>query len=323
MKKYLKHIIVALVSFLFIVFLNFFLPRLLPGDTIGYLTGIDEANMSTEKYNYYYHALHLDENIFVQFGYYLKSLFDGTLGYSYKKEMNVSTLIGERILPTLLICIPALIISYLISITLGIKSGLKENSILDKTMSITSIILNSIPGFVITLIIIIVFSLNSKLFPNNGLVSGEYSPTSFYYYLDLIYHLVLPVLCLVLILTPARFLLIRNLSSSIKDSKTISFATQRGLSTATIEYKYVLPNIISPIITNIGLSIGIIFGSTIIIENIFSINGIGKLLNEAIYNLDYPLMQGLLFVTSLVMTLAVIISDILCILINPKIRKKI
>ena len=94
MKKYRKNLILALVCFLIVIVLNFFLPRLLPGNPIAYLTGFSEEDMTPAQVAYYRQALHLDKPVFVQFGYYLRSLADGTLGYSFKKEATVSALIG-------------------------------------------------------------------------------------------------------------------------------------------------------------------------------------------------------------------------------------
>ena len=107
MKKYRKNLILALVCFLIVIVLNFFLPRLLPGNPIAYLTGFSEEDMTPAQVAYYRQALHLDKPVFVQFGYYLRSLADGTLGYSYKKEATVSALIGQRLGYTLQITLPA------------------------------------------------------------------------------------------------------------------------------------------------------------------------------------------------------------------------
>ena len=106
MKKYRKNLILALVCFLIVIVLNFFLPRLLPGNPIAYLTGFSEEDMTPAQVAYYRQALHLDKPVFVQFGYYLRSLADGTLGYSFKKEAAVSALIGQRLGYTLQITLP-------------------------------------------------------------------------------------------------------------------------------------------------------------------------------------------------------------------------
>ena len=140
MKKYIKHIIIAFISFLLIVILNFLLPRLLPGNPIGYLTGLNEEGMSAEKYAFYRlsdsrcarHALHLDENILSQFRYYLIDIFNDTLGYSYKKEATISSLIFSKIGVSLQITFPAAFFSILIGILWGVESGYKKNGFFDK-----------------------------------------------------------------------------------------------------------------------------------------------------------------------------------------------
>ena len=107
MKDYRKNMRLALVRFLLVVVLNFFLPRLLPGDPVAYLTGFSEQDMTPAQVAFYEDALHLNKPLAVQFGFYLRSLLDGTLGYSYKKDAAVSALIGEKIGYTLQITVPA------------------------------------------------------------------------------------------------------------------------------------------------------------------------------------------------------------------------
>lgn len=321
MKKYLKHIITAFVCFLFIVVLNFALPRLLPGNPIAYLTGFDEEEMSSDLYNYYYHALHLDKNIFVQFGFYLKSLFDGTLGYSYKKERVVSAIISERIGVSLQITIPAVLISLIIGLFWGVHSGYKKDSSFDKISTTSLIVENSIPSFAIALVLIITLCFQTQLFPYSGLNSVDVKIGTIQYFFDRIYHLILPILTIVLATLPSRYLLVRNTTAQFADDKSVLYAKQRGLSDRKIKYDYMLKNTIQPYISMIGTSIGSCIGGNIIVENIFSINGVGGLLNSAIYTLDYPLMQGILFVTSFFMIICVILSDLICIIIDPKIKK--
>ena len=132
MKKYRKNLILALVCFLIVIVLNFFLPRLLPGNPIAYLTGFSEEDMTPAQAAYYRQALHLDEPVFAQFGHYLRSLFDGTLGYSYKKETTVSALIGQRLGYTLQITLPAVVLSTALGLLWGLHCGYKKGSVLDK-----------------------------------------------------------------------------------------------------------------------------------------------------------------------------------------------
>lgn len=320
MKKYTKNLILALVCFLIVLCLNFFLPRLLPGNPIAYLTGFSEEDMTPAQVTYYRQALHLDQPGFVQFGYYLRSLLDGSLGYSYKKEAAVSSLIAQRLGYTLQITLPAVLLSTTIGLFWGLRSGYKKGSVGDQVSTTFQIVVNTMPSFLIALLLMILFCFRKRWFPYTGLNGGDVLPGSVAYWKDRVYHLILPILTLVIAATPSRYLLMRNTASQITDAKYILYAKERGLSDGTILFGYMLKNIAQPFITMVGMSVSTCIGGSIVIENIFSIGGMGSLLSEAVYTLDYPLMQGILFVTTGIMTLSIVMTDLLCILIDPRVR---
>ena len=151
MKDYRKNMRLALVCFLLVVVLNFFLPRLLPGNPVAYLTGFSEQDMTPAQVAYYEDALHLNKSLPVQFGYYLRSLLDGTLGYSYKKDAAVSALIGEKIGYTLQITVPAVLLSAGIGLLWGLRCGYEKDSLADRFSTTALIILNAVPTFLIGL----------------------------------------------------------------------------------------------------------------------------------------------------------------------------
>lgn len=320
MKKYIKNIAVALVCFLVVVVLNFMLPRMLPGDPIAYLTGMAEEDMTPAQYAYYEEALHLNESGFRQFIYYIQSLVDGTLGYSYKKEAFVSALIGERIRYTLQITLPAVILSTVIGLFWGLHCGYKKDSFTDKLSSSALIILNTVPAFLVGLILVIGLAFKNKWFPYAGLNSPDSVRGTFAYFIDRLHHLCLPVLTLTITTLPSRFLLMRNTARKIADEKYVLYAKARGLSDHKIKFSYMLKNIAQPFITMVGMSVSACIGGSLVVENVFSVKGMGKLLSEAVYTLDYPLMQGILFVTTGIMVLSIIVTDVVCIIIDPKIR---
>ena len=175
------------------------------------------------------------------------------------------------------------------------------------------VILNAVPLFLLSLILIMALSFSYRLFPYSGLGTG---------FLDRVYHLVLPVSAITLALLPSRYLLVRNMGCERAKSKSVLYASQRGLRATTIRYSYILPEIISAYITNVGLSIGSGIAGSVIVEKIFSINGMGSLLNEAIFTLDYPLLQGILFITTLAMLIAVGLTNIFSFLIDPRERRR-
>lgn len=319
-RRYLKSILVALACFCVVVVLNFALPRLLPGDPIAYLTGFAEQEMTPAQYEYYTQALHLDESLPAQFGYYLASIADGTLGYSYKKEATVSSLVFQRLGVTLQLALPALALSTVLGLAWGLRCGYARGGTLDRVSTSLLMVVNAVPSFLVALVLVIVLCFQNRWFPYTGLNSAGVEPATLDYLIDRLWHLALPVLTLVIAMTPSRFLLMRSTASRAAEERYVLFARARGLSDGTIRRSYVLKNIVQPFITMVGMSAGACVGGSLIIENVFSVNGMGKLLTEAVFSLDYPLIQGVLFVTTLVMAVSIVICDVLCILIDPKVR---
>ena len=320
MKDYRKNMLLALVCFGLVLVLNFFLPRLLPGNPIAYLTGFSEEDMTPAQVAFYEDALHLNKPLAVQFGYYLRSLLDGTLGYSYKKEAAVSTLIGQRLGYTLQITVPAVLLSAGLGLAWGLRCGYKKDSLADRLSTTALIVLNAVPTFLIGLGLMIVLCFQKRLLPYSGLNSPDAVRGTAGYFLDRLVHLFLPVLTLTLAALPSRYLLVRNMAAEVSGEKFMLYARQRGLPERVIRRSYLLRAIAQPFITMLGMSVSLCVGGSVVIEKIFSIGGMGALLTEAVYTLDYPLMQGILFVTTCIMVLSILISDFFCLLIDPKRR---
>ena len=176
------------------------------------------------------------------------------------------------------------------------------------------------PTFLIALIFMILFCFRQRWFPYAGLNSANTAPGTGAYWMDRIHHLFLPVLTLTVASAPSRYLLMRNTVSQVTEEKYVLYARERGLSDRKIQYSYIFKNIAQPFITMVGMSVSTCIGGSLVIENIFSIGGMGSLLSEAVYSLDYPLMQGILFVTTAIMTVSIVITDLICIWIDPKVR---
>lgn len=318
MKDYKKNMLLALVCFFLVVALNFFLPRLLPGDPVAYLTGFSEQEMTPAQVAFYQDALHLNEPLGMQFLHYLRSLVDGTLGYSYKKDAAVASLIRERLGYTLQITVPAVLLSAGIGLLWGLRCGYKKDGLADRLSTAAMIILNAVPAFLIGLGLMIVFCFQVKLLPYTGLNSPDAARGTAGYVLDRLRHLFLPVVTLTLSALPGRYLLVRNMAAAAADEKYILYAKQRGLPDGVIRRAYLLRAIAQPFITMLGMSVSLCVGGSVVMEKIFSIGGMGSLLTEAVYTLDYPLMQGILFVTTCIMVLSMLASDLACLLIDPK-----
>ena len=244
----------------------------------------------------------------------------GTLGYSYKKDAAVSALIGEKIGYTLQITVPAVLLSAGIGLFWGLRCGYKKDSLADRLSTTVLIILNAVPTFLIGLGLMIVFCFQNRWLPYTGLNSPETVRGTVGYVWDRVLHLLLPVVTLTLAALPSRYLLVRNMAAGASDGKDILYAKQRGLPDGVIRREYLLRSIAQPFLTMLGMSVSLCVGGSVVIEKIFSIGGMGSLLTEAVYTLDYPLMQGILFVTTCIMVLSILLTDFLCLLLDPKRR---
>ena len=290
---------------------------MMPGNPIAYLTGVDEE-LTSVQIEYYEKALHLDKSLIVQFLYYLKSLVDGTLGFSFQKQEVVSLLVISRLKITLLLVLPSATIASILGLYLGLKAGYEVDNKIDKVLTPFMIVLNAFPIFLLSLILILIFCFDLKLFPYLGLASKNNGSL-----FDILTHLVLPVSSIAISLLPSRYLLIRNMARETAKSRCILYQRERGLGKNRIRYSYILPEILTTYLTNVGLSIGSGIAGSVVVESIFSINGMGRLLTEAVYTLDYPLMQGILFVTSFAMLCSIILVEILSAILDPRERRKL
>lgn len=208
---------------------EFFPAAAAAGDPVAYLTGFSEQDMTPAQVAFYEDTLHLNKPLAAQFGFYLRSLLDGTLGYSYKKDAAVSALIGEKIGYTLQITVPAVLLSAGIGLFWGLRCGYKKDSLADRFSTTALIILNAVPTFLIGLGLMIVFCFQNRWLPYTGLNSPEAVRGTAGYVWDRVLHLLLPVVTLTLAALPSRYLLVRNMAAGASDGKDILYAKQRGL----------------------------------------------------------------------------------------------
>lgn len=316
MRKYVRHIITALIAFACVIALNFALPRLMPGDPVQMLTGIDSEILTQEQYDYYYGALGLDKSAAEQFGIYLRSVFDGSFGYSYHYNMTVADLLADRLPVTMQIAVPAAVISALLALFTGLAAARRRKRALDTALTSVNVFVQSVPAFLIAMVLLIVFSFKLGWFPYGNLSSPDASGTGFF--ADRLWHLFLPVLTLTLAYTPSKYLLMRNTAASAAEEKYVMYAEARGQPRGRIDRAYVFRNICRPFVTMVGTGFGAVVAGSVVVEMIFSVGGMGELIASAVTDRDYPVLQGCLFVIALITVAACIITDIICLMLEPR-----
>lgn len=319
-KKILGSLIFSVIALAAVVVVNFFLPRIMPGDPVYTLIGGEDDYVTQEEYDYYYQLLGLNKPVSEQFGDYLRGLFTGDLGYSYHQGGDVADVIAEKIPVTLQVALPAMIISALVAMLWGLRAGSSKSRMLDRFSTGFNIALNSVPTFFMAMLAVIIFAYELQWLPYGGLNSVIPPDDPFLYFLDRLTHLVLPVGTLVAVSTPAKYVLVRNMAAKEQEAKYAVFAQAKGLSGARVRIVHVFSNICQPFIALVGTGFGKMLSGSLVVEMIFSLDGMGTLVGNAVTVRDYPTLQGCLFVIAVMVIVANFATDVLCALSDPRQR---
>ncbi len=258
----------------------------------------------------------LDKPLLEQYTDWVVNIFSLNFGISFVTGQDVSTEILKRLPVTLIMNITALVAVFVISLYLGIKAALNYEKKSDYIIRQISLISFSMPSFYLALLFIIFFSLTLNLFPIAGLHSIE-PKEGFSYYLDMAWHLVLPVGVMIFVGLGSMIIYIRSLTLEILKSDYYYFALSRGLKRKELLRYYIFPNLFPPIVTLLGLSLPGLIGGSVILEAIFGIEGMGQLFYMSAMSRDYPIIMGTLMITAFLTLLGNMIADLLLLKLNP------
>ena len=263
----------------------------------------------------------LDKPLYIQFFSWIYSILQLDFGISFTSGEKVKEEILSRIPITLTINIVSIILIFIISLYFGIKSAMKKNSIFDRFTNQLSLLSFSMPSFYLALVLVLVFSIKFELFPIAGLHSVP-NDGSLNYYLDFAWHLVLPIFIIVFGGIGSLILYIRALTIEILKSDYIFFARARGLDNKKILRYYILPNLYPPVITLLGLSLPGVIGGSVILETIFSIDGMGLLFYQSALSHDYPVIMGILIIGAFLTLIGNMFADLILLKLNPNYNEK-
>lgn len=258
----------------------------------------------------------LDKPLHVQYFSWLIAMVQLDFGISFASGSQVKEEILSRIPITLTINIISMVFIFFISLYLGIKAALNKNSFFDRFTGQLSLLSFSMPSFYLALLLVLIFAINFEVLPIAGLHSVP-DDGSLTYYLDFAWHLILPISIIIFSGIGSLTLYIRSLTIEILKSDYIFFAKARGLNNKQILRYYILPNLYPPVITLLGLSLPGIIGGSVILETIFSIDGMGLLFFQSALAHDYPVIMGILIIGAFLTLLGNILADLVLLKLNP------
>jgi peptide/nickel transport system permease protein len=292
-----------------VVLASFALILVIPGDPVSALLGahVTPAAAATLRT-----ALGLDQPWWVRLGDYVGGVLHGDLGTSLSLGVPVAPLVIGRAGPTVLLASIALVLALASALLLAVAATRRPGGAIDHGVRLLTTAGIAVPGFWFGLVLILIFAVNLRVLPAGGL--GR-SPAEF------AASLVLPVIVAAAAIVPV---LTRSLRTEMLDTKDADFmvsARAVGFSPAFITWRRLIPNSLLPMIALAGTNFAVLLGGTFIVERVFSINGVGSLLFDAISARDAPLIQGIVLLTGLVVVVVTTLTDIVVRLVDPRVRR--
>lgn len=318
----LRRLSYGLLLMLGVVVLNFLLIRMAPGDPAlviaGEMGGATEEMLESIREEY-----GLNKPVLTQLGLYVGNVLQGDLGESFFFNQPVAQLIGQRILPTILLVITAQVLSIVIGVVLGVLAARKPNGMMSAFVGVFATIGYAVPVFWTGIMLIIVFASVFPVFPVEGMQSVRLRDAGVHVKaLDILHHLALPAFTLAVIYLAQYARLSRASMLEVLGSDYIRTARAKGASPRTVLFKHALRNAALPILTVAGLQFGNLISGALLVETVFNWPGMGRLAFDSILRRDYPTIMGVLFFASAMVVVANILTDMSYRLADPRLRGK-
>ena len=299
--------------------LNFLLLRLAPGDAASVLAG--EAGSATPEYMAQLRQrFGLDQPVLVQLALYMKNMVALDLGFSFRYNMPVLTLILNRLGPTLLLMGVTLILSVGAGVTLGILAASRAGSWRDTLISILALVSYATPLFWIGLMLVVVFSLKLDWLPTSGMETVAAFHEGWSRVLDIARHLILPAVTLSLFYMALYTRLMRAAMLEQAGMDYVTTARAKGLSEGRITLAHVVRNAVLPVVTVAGVQLGGLLGGSIVVESVFAWPGLGFLAFQALFARDFNLLVGIFFLSASLVVVVNLGVDLLYTFLDPRIQ---
>jgi peptide/nickel transport system permease protein len=320
----LRRLAFYLAAFIAAATINFFLPRLMPGDPIKMMFASAGSELSLENLN----ALKLtfgfiDAPIGEQYVTYLRSVFTGDLGRSIKYfPLPVTDLLGRALIWTVGLVGAATLVSFTVGTFLGVMAAWRRGTLFDTIASLAAIFSSSVPAVVVSLITLFVFGYTLGWFPSGYAADPMLDPSwSWGYISSVLYHGTLPMLTMVVVLTGGFAVTMRNNMINLLGEDYIVMGRAKGLSDRGVMLWYAARNALLPTVSALAIALGAVLGGSLVIEVVFNYPGMGNTLYQAILARDYPVIQGELLIMTAAMLAANFLVDLSYVLLDPRLKR--
>lgn len=311
MKYVIKKILSAFITLLAVSLLVFLAFAIIPGDPAISRLGTNATPAAIEAMRA---KMGLDKPVMVRYFLWLAGVLKGDFGISYSYEIAVTSLVADKLPITITLMVYSLILMLLLSIPLGVYASYKEGTVVDRIIQILNQIVMAVPPFFSGILITLVFGIALKWFVPGGFVSISSNPGSFFKFMFF------PSLAIAL---PKSAMILNLLYSSLNGEKVKDYvrtAYSRGNSSNAVFFGHMLKNASMPTITFLGMALSDIIAGSIIIEQVFGIPGLGRILLTSIQNRDYPVVLAIIMLIAAIVVISNLLVDIVYRLIDPRVE---
>ncbi|GJE48742.1 Dipeptide transport system permease protein DppB [Methylobacterium tardum] len=312
-------LLLAIPVVLGIVVLNFFLIHLAPGDAASVLAG-ESGAASPEYMEQLRHKFGLDQPLATQFGVYLLNMLHLDLGYSFRNDSPVGSLIVDRLWPTGLLMLTAFAAALLIGTLLGLVAATGRNSWRDAVISLVSLIAYATPGFWLGLMMIVVFAIRLGWLPTSGYDTVGADNEGWDEVWDVGRHLVMPAVALALFYLAVYARVMRASVLEQVGMDYVTTARAKGQTEARVMTGHVLRNALLPVVTMAGVQAGNLIGGSIVVETVFGWPGVGTLAFNALQSRDLNLLLGIFFVSACLVVVINLAVDLVYVCLDPRLE---
>jgi len=304
----LAHLVIVLFG---ITLVTFFLLRLIPGDPALAILGSSYTHQRAVAIDNF---LGLNRPIWTQYGLFMGRLFHGNLGFSFFYDEPATTVIAQHIAPTLFLVVYAAVLAAVISFPIGFVAGLHRGGVLDQSSRIFFTLSFAMPAFWLGIILILLFSVHVHAFPISGFGSG---------FAGHLYYLFLPALTIALGFSTVLVRSLRSATIATLQAEFVDTARMKGIRWRRVLWRHVFRNAILAVVAVYGVNLAYLISGTVLVENVFSLPGLGTLLVSSVSDRDYPVVQGVTLLFAVIIVGINLLTDIVQAALDPRVGQEI
>ena len=304
----LVHLIIVLLG---ITLVTFFLLRLIPGDPALAILGSSYTHTRAVAID---NTLGLSQPIWSQYGLFMDRLFHGNLGFSFFYNESATTVITQHIDPTLFLVAYSAVLAALISLPIGFAAGLRRGGVVDQSSRVFFTLSFAMPGFWLGIILILILSVHLHVFPISGFGSGLAGH---------LYYLFLPALTIALGFSTVLVRSLRAATIATLQAEFVDTARMKGIRWRQILWRHVFRNAILAVVAVYGVNLAYLISGTVLVENVFSLPGLGTLLVSSVSDRDYPVVQGVTLLFAVLIVAINLLTDVVQSALDPRVGQEI